>query len=216
MSQPRIVPAPWSLKGESFIQLLVNPVDAVRHLLPAGFEPVCARGKTLGALMYVHYTDSPVGPYEELLYMPARVRCRGKSGYAITHIWVDSPDSVASGRENWLIPKRLGAMDYRAEGRVRQATVQEEGRALAAMRFTCPLFPPPVPGHSVFFPMPLLQERQGRRVFVPFGGWGFAQPVKGGFSVKDPDALPVPAAARRLPAIRLARFRLCFSVAREL
>ena len=216
MPQPRVVPAPWSLKGESFIQLLLNPVEAVRHLLPAAFEPVCVKGKTLGGLMYVHYTDSPVGPYEELLYLPARVRYRGRTGYPITHIWVDSPDSVVSGRENWLIPKRLGRMDFRSEGRVREASIEEEGRTLAVMRFECPRFPPPVPSHSVVFPMPLLQEREGRTVFVPFGGWGFTQPVRGAFVVKDQEALPVPAHSRRFPAMRLARFRLTFSVAQEL
>jgi hypothetical protein len=64
--------------------------------------------------------------------------------------------------------------------------------------------------------MPLLQEREGKQVFVPFGGWGFTQPVRGGFVIKKPDALPVPNRARRFPPVRLANFRLRFSTAQEL
>ncbi len=213
----RIVPAPWSLRGESFIQVLLSPVDAVRHLVPEAFEIQSKKGHTLGALMWVHYTSSPVGPYEELLFMPARVRCKGKSGYCITHIWVDSEDSVESGKENWLIPKRLGRMEFRSTGRVREARLEEEGTGVIALaRFQCPRFPPPVPMHSAAFPMPLLQQREGRTVFVPFGGWGLSQPVKGGFVIKDPLALPVSREAKKLPPARLARFRLSFSLAQDL
>ena len=212
----QIVPAPWSLKGESFLQLLLNPVEAVRPLIPEGFEVKSRQGYTLGALMWVHYTSSPVGPYEELLFMPARVRFKGKTGYSITHIWVDSEDSVESGKENWLIPKRLGRMRFRSEGNVREASLEEGGATIALMRFRCPRFPPPVPMHSVLFPMPLLQKREDRTVFVPFGGWGLSQPVKGGFVIKDPQALPLPRDAKRLPAGRLARFWLTFGLAQEL
>lgn len=149
--------------------------------------------------------------------MPARVRCKGRTGYCVTHIWVDSPDSVASGRENWLLPKQLGRMVYRDEGRVREAALEKgDGNILAQMRFECPPFPPPLPAHSVLFPMPLLQQRQEQTVLVPFGGWGFGQPVSGGFVIKDPESLPVPPRAKRLPAVRLADFRLTFRRAVEL
>jgi len=215
MAAPRIVPAPWSLRGESFVQLLLNPAEDVKDLLPAGFRILSRRGLTLGALMWVHYTESPVGPYEELLYMPARVRAAGRTGYTITHIWVDSRDSAESGRENWLLPKRLGRMTFRSQGRLREAAL-DDGAPVARMRFECPAFPPPVPVHSAVFPMPLLQERGGRVVYVPFGGWSLGQPVKGGFEVTDRQALPVPDRARRLAAGRLARFWLTFPAARTL
>jgi hypothetical protein len=215
MAEARIVPAPWFLRGESFLQLLLNPVKEVQDLLPSGFHIQSRKGFTLGALMWVHYTESPVGPYEELLYMPARVRAGGKTGYSITHIWVDSRDSLESGKENWLIPKRLGNMAFRSRGRIREASL-EDGSPVAEMRFRCPAFPPPVPMHSVAFPMPLLQERDGRTVFVPFGGWGLVQPVQGGFELKDRRALPVPEGARLLMAGRLARFWLTFSKAQDI
>jgi len=216
MDAPRIVPAPWSLRGESFIQLMLNPVEAVRDLVPQGFQIRSRKGVTLGALMWVHYTDAPVGPYEELLYMPARVRAGGRTGTSITHIWVDSRDSVESGKRNWLIPKRLGAMTYQAEGRRREASLEEAGTPVARMRFDCPVFPPPLPMHSAVFPMPLLQKQGARAVFVPFGGWGLAQPVRGGFEIVDRRALPVPEGARPLASSRLARFWLTFGEAQDL
>lgn len=217
MAAPAVVPAPWFLRGESFIRLLLNPVEAVCGLIPEGLQVCSRKGYTLGALMWVHYTDTPVGPYEELLYMPARVRAGGKAGYCITHIWVDSPDSVESGKANWLIPKQRGRMRFQSRGRLREAHLEaEDGSPVAGMRFECPRFPPPVPMHSVVFPMPLIQKRGGRTVFVPFGGWGFTQPVRGGFEVTDRRALPVAASARHLAAARLARFRLTFSEAQEL
>lgn len=211
----RFVPAPWALRGESFIQLLVNPVEAVRPLLPERFAIQSWKGRTLGALMWVHYDYTPVGPYEELLYMPARVRVSGRSGYCVTHIWVDSEDSLVSGRRNWAIPKRLGVLEFTASGRAREASLRE-GDPIARMRFEPLPLAPPLPMHSVLFPMPLVQEREGAALFVPFGGWGLAQPVRGRFTVEDPRALPVPAEARRLPPVRLVRFWMTFSTARPL
>jgi len=64
--------------------------------------------------------------------------------------------------------------------------------------------------------MPLLQKRDGRTVFVPFGGWGLAQPVRGGFELLDRRTLPVPESSRILVASRLARFWLSFSKAQDL
>jgi hypothetical protein len=165
--------------------------------------------------MWVHYTYTPVGPYEELLFMPARVRSNGRSGYCVTHIWVDSADSLESGRANWAIPKQMGEMEFRSEGRVREATLKQE-HTVARMRFQSLPLLPPLPMHSVVFPMPLLQERNGRPIFVPFGGWALAEPVRGGFVVEDAQRLPLPAKARRLPPVRMARFWMTFNLAEEL
>ena len=85
--------------------------------LPEGW-PVAARGLTVGAV--VDYLESPVGPYREVFAGPL-----ARSGLALTvpFIAVDSPESVAGGREHWALPKGLAAFT----GDVRQASSARGG-----------------------------------------------------------------------------------------
>ena len=90
-------PAPWQMVGQLWLSLfrLREPVDALR---PAGIY---------GAAFVSYEPGSPL-TYSELLVarpIPAP-EGRGKR-VSITDIWVDSPASVAGGRELWAIPKGL-------------------------------------------------------------------------------------------------------------
>ena len=90
-------PAPWQMVGQLWLTLfrLREPVDELR---PAGIY---------GAAFVSYEPGSPL-TYSELLVarpIPAPDG-RGKR-VSITDIWVDSPASVAGGRELWAIPKDL-------------------------------------------------------------------------------------------------------------
>lgn len=70
--------------------------------------------------MLVRYADSPVGPYDELLWLePVKTRRGGWWGWQprVQQIVVSSAASVAGGRRNWAIPKTLARFDWSA-GRV--------------------------------------------------------------------------------------------------
>ncbi|KAE8365067.1 hypothetical protein BDV27DRAFT_127494 [Aspergillus caelatus] len=66
--------------------------------------------------MIVRYLESPVGPYDEILWAPGLFQDprHGESvkRYRITRIYVSSVDSVYNGRRNWNIPKTLANFEF--------------------------------------------------------------------------------------------------------
>ncbi len=92
--------APWHMVGSLWLSLF-RVRRAVDDLRPAG---------TYGAA-FVSYDEGSPLTYHELLV--ARLVDAGDHGrcVSITDIWVDSPASVAGGRELWAIPKDLCDFD---------------------------------------------------------------------------------------------------------
>ncbi|MFC4783777.1 acetoacetate decarboxylase family protein [Nocardioides sp. MAHUQ-72] len=116
--------APWQLQGQLWLSLfrVSTAVDAER---PAGLY---------GAAFVSYEPDSPLTYSELLVARPVDRQVR------ITDIWVDSPDSMAGGRELWAIPKEL--CDFRLEtGHTGPLSRTEwsatlERRPIAEARFT--------------------------------------------------------------------------------
>ncbi|KAF9460005.1 hypothetical protein BDZ94DRAFT_1198552, partial [Collybia nuda] len=58
------------------------------------------------------YTDSPVRPYDELVYTPGRWKYANDSfAFRITRIYVSSKKSTENGRRHWNIPEQLVVFD---------------------------------------------------------------------------------------------------------
>lgn len=92
---------PWAMRGSMWLSVfrLGQDVDALR---PAGIY---------GAA-FVSYTEGSPLTYSELLVARLMRRSEGHGRkITITDIWVDSPASVAGGRELWAIPKSLCDFD---------------------------------------------------------------------------------------------------------
>jgi acetoacetate decarboxylase len=122
--------APWHLTGQLFLSLfrLREPVDELR---PAG---------VWGAAFVSYEEPSPLTYSELLVARPVPVAGRRLRRVSITDIWVDSPESVAGGRELWAIPK--GLCDFAMES-VRRGPLSStewsatlERRPVAEARFT--------------------------------------------------------------------------------
>ncbi|KAG7095410.1 hypothetical protein E1B28_006159 [Marasmius oreades] len=63
--------------------------------------------------MVVQYDESPVGPYDELIYVPGRFKHKdGSVAFRITRIYVSTKDSTENGRRNWNIPKQVAKFEY--------------------------------------------------------------------------------------------------------
>ncbi|HEU0102329.1 MAG TPA: hypothetical protein VFR07_08430 [Mycobacteriales bacterium] len=93
---------PWACRVEGVLWWHRAPARAaLPHTALAGTG---ARPYVVGALL--HYLDSPVGPYREVL---AGVVGRAGllPGVGIPFIAVDSPASVQGGRAHWALPKVL-------------------------------------------------------------------------------------------------------------
>ncbi len=101
------VPAPWTLQGRGLIVLARMPAALLdqHNFLPDTLKG--SRRGQLGAMMFVDYASSPVGPYQELLFVPGTVLFGQRRCRTISRIFVSTMESVVNGRRNWGIPKDL-------------------------------------------------------------------------------------------------------------
>jgi hypothetical protein len=125
--------APWRLEGEAIVTLARAPgrrgdaVPAARRL-PGPLLVVGAR-----------FTASPVGPYLEFAVCePAMLR--GRPGWSITTMVVDSPASRLGGRMNWGFPRELGTLRWTADGETTELRWVDRGIVIRATprRFRMP------------------------------------------------------------------------------
>jgi hypothetical protein len=99
----KLILPPWKLKGSGLILFYKLP----KSLLAAHLKKIDAQ--YLGGVsffMLINYESSPVGPYQELLFIPGRFRIGKISGYHITYIRVSTEISTVNGIHNWAIPKQ--------------------------------------------------------------------------------------------------------------
>jgi len=118
-----VATAPWTLHGRAWTFAL--PGLSKTSSFPAGWstpsqaEAMAAGGEFIGGqglVQLVSYADSPVGPYDELIYVPGRWKYTdGTKGFRITRIYVSTKASTYNGRKNWNIPKQVASFDYHKE-----------------------------------------------------------------------------------------------------
>ncbi|PBK59780.1 hypothetical protein ARMSODRAFT_966594 [Armillaria solidipes] len=115
-----VAPAPWDLKARSWIFVL-SPLSKQANF-PAGWaapyqaEALAGGGEFIGGpgmIMVVSYTETPVGPYDEVMYVPGRWKyADGTTGTRITRIYVSTAASMENGRRNWNIPKQVASFSF--------------------------------------------------------------------------------------------------------
>ncbi|KAJ3479950.1 hypothetical protein NLI96_g8694 [Meripilus lineatus] len=68
----------------------------------------------LNSIMIIRYSDTPVGPYDEIIWIPGKFSSPPNNSEAlrVTRIYVSSKDSVYNGRKNWNIPKELAHFTF--------------------------------------------------------------------------------------------------------
>ncbi len=102
---PHHAPAPWTVTCEAVVWVCRGGEAATRALPPA------LRTGSRGLVVVggvVRYSDTPVGPYDEVFgLVGSRTGRRGWG--SVCFMSVDSPASLVGGRANWGMPKTLGA-----------------------------------------------------------------------------------------------------------
>jgi hypothetical protein len=168
----------------------------------------------LGAAMFLDYGRSPVGPYRELLYLPAIQRCFMGESVSISHIYVSTRVSAVNGRVHWAIPKRVAEFMVQpgSEG-VRISVCGPEGEVLCMLlrstRWTLPFTTYAMPGC-----MRTLAQRSGGVLFLTRPhGHGLLQPARVMELRADPRHFPALASADVAAAFRIRRVRLSFPAA---
>jgi hypothetical protein len=102
-------PAPWQLQGQAHFHVLAVRADRL-PTTPNGFSPLVLARHGLVVVGWVDYRGGSILRYSELL---AAVVGRWSGGLTatVTHMWVDSPESRAGGRELWGYPKELAEFE---------------------------------------------------------------------------------------------------------
>jgi hypothetical protein len=193
--------APWHMVGSLWLSLFKvrEDVDATR---PAGIY---------GAAFVSYEEGSPL-TYSELLV--ARTTGKEHGGrVSITDIWVDSPASVAGGRELWAIPKGLCDFTFESThtGPLSRTSwsASLERRPIASARFT------DVSRAAVRVPFkggtwqPELPEGGGEKT-ADLKGSAKALPCRGRWEFAPDGPLGWLADARPLASARMSGFRMSF------
>ncbi|KAK8185151.1 hypothetical protein HDK77DRAFT_429178 [Phyllosticta capitalensis] len=120
------VAAPWTLHGQVYVITLLDL--GLTGPLPTKAYPPLERTSSaftdagefiggLGNIQIVRYTDSPVGPYDELLLVPGFWKYDDAEGQQqenvrVSRIYVSQKYTCYNGRLNWDIPKHLARFDW--------------------------------------------------------------------------------------------------------
>ncbi len=169
--------APWTLKGRGHI--IIYRLDK-KKASKIGFIPPFLQNKFAGGLafvMIVDYTQSDIGPYSELLFIPGKFYHRKKKFYHISKIYVSTRDSVAGGRKNWAIPKQLAAFHFQKKRSSLQHIAIHSGN-IPISSWTIKTASLPFFVSTRFLPLTLLQRQHGQYYYNRFKGSGWARWAK--------------------------------------
>lgn len=199
---PTYPAAPWHMVGSLWLSLF-KVRDAVDEAHPAG---------VYGAAFVSYEEGSPLTYSELLVARPVSSPEHGRR-VSITDIWVDSPDSVAGGRELWAIPKELCdfTFDTVRTGPVSRTewSASTGRRPIASARFTDvsrAMLRVPFKGGTW---QPALPEGGGERT-ATLRGSARALPCRGSWEFAADGPLAFLRGARQLASARQAAFRMSF------
>ena len=197
-------PAPWQMVGQLWLSLF-KLGHAVDDLRPAGIY---------GAAFVSYEPGSPLTYSELLVARPVPVPGGRGRRVSITDIWVDSPASVAGGRELWAIPKGLcdfeldtahrgplSTTDWTASlGRrpIASASFTDVSRAMLRIPFTGSTWQPGI------------DDTGGEERTAVLRGSSKALPCRGRWDFAADGPLGWLRGARQLASFRQADFRMAF------
>lgn len=212
-----IVPAPWRLKGRGYICALSLPEK--QRTIEAGTPPQLGAPKGDHSLvMFVDYTESDVGPYHELLFIPGSYRfADGHRHPSIGRIYVSSQDSVDSGRHNWGIPKELANFQVDQDGRSERISVTVGGRTVARLSLQHGVVPVPMP--ALLLPAryrTLAQVRHDTTYLYAPSSFGWLRSAKVTSMWGDGEGFPAIQEGQVRHASYLGRFSMRFPEARRI
>ncbi|KAK3935832.1 hypothetical protein QBC46DRAFT_396587 [Diplogelasinospora grovesii] len=132
-SEIQIAPPPWKCKATAYMIPFWTSSRTAANLPTKAYHPLEAAstfaspdyGTPVGGLSMIQilrYTESPVGPYDELLIVPGTFvypfgndadGTKGtKKGLKLTRIYVSQKHTCYNGRQNWNIPKHLARFEW--------------------------------------------------------------------------------------------------------
>ncbi len=103
-------PEPWDLHGHAHVGVWLVPHRQAPPPHHVGTRQLRLFGRVVVAAAFFRYDRPSPLTYDEIMATQL-VRDGWRPRVSITHIWVDSPASMAGGRELWAIPKDLAEFE---------------------------------------------------------------------------------------------------------
>lgn len=197
----------WEFAGEAYFMSFKFPKSFIQDhgfLTPADKERWVGGP---GCIIFVDYRSSNIGPYQELLFLPGKVKAGGRKFFTITKAFVSSQAALEHAKENWGIPKELADFHFEKGSKdietlkvtrnnvpVIEVTVQSSGMAFSF--------------RSWMMPAAFLQHSGQRDFSFKLKGGGkarFAQNMKVDV---NPELFPNFAFFKHIAVLRIDRFKL--------
>lgn len=155
-SDSQIKSPPWSLQGNGYILLyrFTKEFIATNGFLSDFQKESFQSG--WGTVMLVDYQTSPVGPYNELLFIPGIFSFNKRKVFSISKIYVSTHASVVNGIENWGIPKEQADFQWIKKSKGDQIEITKEGNSVFKADFKKGWIRFPI--STSFVPLTLIQK----------------------------------------------------------
>lgn len=201
-------PAPWNLEGEGIILVYKFSRKWIENYgqLPRELQGKFKGG--LGYLMLVNYTNSPVGPYCESLFIPGKFFPHGKQ--SITKIFVDSQASTQNGRANWGIPKNTLPFSWEEKNDKTFIKIFSEDQTVLSCEVST--YGLPFPASTLFLPIDLHQVMNNVNYFTKPSGSGWSKLAKVKIEEMNSAYFPDLRTQKPLLAVKIKPFRINFPI----
>lgn len=209
-----VIAAPWELTGKGYVMFFKFPREFVmeRGFLTPEDQERFAGGP--GCIIIADYGTSNVGPYQELLFLPGRVKSGRKKLYTISKAYVSTEASVTNGRANWGIPKELAKFTFTRTGdKVEniQVTTMDGKPIIDITVKTSGIVPFPL--NSWFKPFKLTQVMNGKESLTRFQGKGWGRSAENMKVDVSYERFPNFAFFKHIAVMRITDFKLKFKAA---
>ncbi|GAA1728464.1 acetoacetate decarboxylase family protein [Aeromicrobium alkaliterrae] len=189
---------PWDLHGHAHVGVWLVPAGAAPPPHHAGTRQLRLFGRVVVAAAFFRYDEPSPLTYDEIMATQL-VRDGWRPRVSITHIWVDSPASMAGGRALWAIPKDLAAFERVTDRAYTAAGIGTLTLArLKALPFRLPL------GFRI------AQDRGGSLLTSPVAGSARVGVAKGFWTFDANGPLAFLAGRKPLLTLTVRGFRLLF------
>jgi hypothetical protein len=203
------VPTSWNLTGNGYIMLFKFPKQ---FILEHGFLAERFREGfygNVGAIVFADYATSNVGPYQELFFIPGKLRYQHHKLHTISKDFVSDQEGLEDSLMDWGIPKERASFQLTNNGKgLDNLKVTQNG--VPVIDITIKYSPTDLafPLRTFYRPLPMVQHFQGKTFrFNPHGkGSGrFAEIMKVDV---NPELFPNFAFFKHVAVIRVNNFRL--------
>jgi hypothetical protein len=210
-----LIAAPWNLTGNGYIMLFKFPKQ---FILEHGFLADHFREGlygNVGAIVFADYLTSNAGPFQELFFIPGKMRYQHHKLYTISRNFVSNRAGLTSSLNNWGILKDLATFQFiREEKGLDTIKVTQTGTPVIDITIKSSQSDLAFPLRTFYHPLPLVQHYEGKNYRFSIHGKGngrFAQILKVDV---NPELFPNFAFFKHLAIIKVSNFHLKLPVAR--